>query len=127
MDLTTAQSPNSVGETVDRLSAALRQRDIKIFARIDHAGAARDVGLDLAAEEVLIIGNPRAGKPLMQADPRVGLELPLRILVWSHNGATQVGYRSPEQLAAEYDLEAHGAALAAMAQLLGDLVGEATA
>ncbi len=126
MDLTIAPSPFGVGETVDRLSAALRRRDITIFARIDYAGAARDVGLDLAAEEVLIFGNPRAGTLLMQADPRVGLELPLRILVWSQNGTTQVGHRSPEGLAAQYALEGHAVALSAMAQLLSDLVGEAT-
>jgi uncharacterized protein (DUF302 family) len=126
MELTIVRSPNSVGETIDRLTGALRERDIRVVARIDHAGAARDVGLDLPAEEVLIFGDPRAGTPLMQADPRVGLELPLRIVVWSQNGATHVGYRSPELLAAEYEVGVHADVLSGMANLFGDLIAEAT-
>lgn len=127
MDLTIARSPYSVAETIDRLAAALRRRDIRVFARIDHAGAARDVGLDLAAEEVLVFGNPRVGTPLMQADPAIGLELPLRVVAWSQDGETRVGYRSPEQLASEYGVATQVAALTAMAHLVEDLVAEVTA
>jgi uncharacterized protein (DUF302 family) len=52
-----------------------------LFARIDHAAGARAVGLALGDEVVLVFGNPQAGTPLMQADPLVGLDLPLRVLV----------------------------------------------
>lgn len=120
-----AQSPHSVAETVDRLIASLRHRDIKVFARIDHAGGAHDVGLELPAEEVLVFGDPQVGTALMEVNPQVGLELPLRILVWSENGTTHVGYRSPEELADAYDVAARASVLAAMANLLAQLVAEA--
>jgi uncharacterized protein (DUF302 family) len=68
-------------ETTRRLSEAVERRDLTVFARIDHAAAARDAGLQLADEEVLLFGNPRAGTPLMQSDPEIGIELPLRVLV----------------------------------------------
>jgi uncharacterized protein (DUF302 family) len=57
MNLTIAQSPHNVGDTIERLIASLERRGITVFARIDHAANAREVGLDLPAEEVLIFGR----------------------------------------------------------------------
>jgi uncharacterized protein (DUF302 family) len=81
--------------------------------------------MDLAAEEVVLLGNPRAGTPLMQRDRHVGIDLPLRILLWQENDAIFLGYKDPRELAGQYDLADHKAALDAMAALLGELVGEA--
>src|SRR5262245_12701217 len=55
---------------------------IEVFAHIDHAAAASKVGLPLRPTEVLIFGNPKAGTPLMQSRQTIGLDLPLRALVW---------------------------------------------
>ena len=65
-----------------RLITAITSRGLTVFARVDHAAAAREAGMELAAEELVVFGNPRAGTPLMQSDPRIGIELPLRMLVW---------------------------------------------
>ena len=73
-------------KTVDRLAAAGTSRGISIMARIDHAAAAAAVGMKLRPTEVLIFGNPRAGTPLMQAAQTVGIDLPLRALVWRDEG-----------------------------------------
>lgn len=113
--------------TVSALSAAIERRGLRLFARFDHAAGAREAGLELADEQVLAFGNPKAGTPLMQADPRVGIELPLKLLVWSEGERTLVGYRDPRELAAGYELAGHEAILEQMAQLLEALAGEATA
>ena len=76
------RSASAYADTVSRLLEAIEERDLTVFARIDHAAGARAAGLELASEEVVAFGNPRAGTPLMQSDPRVGIELPLRILAW---------------------------------------------
>jgi uncharacterized protein (DUF302 family) len=120
-------SPHGVGETMDRLIAALEQRSIRVFARIDHAGAAREVGLQLADEELVIFGDPRAGTLLMQTDPAAGLELPLRVLVWDAEGATTIGYRPPTELAELYPIANRVEVLERMQGLLETIVGEATA
>jgi uncharacterized protein (DUF302 family) len=112
-------------DTIDHLLKAITRRGLTVFARIDHAAAARQVGMELAAEEVVLLGNPRAGTPLMQRDRHVGIDLPLRILLWQENGAIFLGYKDPRELAGQYDLADHKAALDAMAALLGELVGEA--
>ena len=69
-------------ETADRLAPAVTTRGISIMARIDHAAAATAIGMELRPTELLIFGNPRAGTPLMQALQTVGIDLPLKALVW---------------------------------------------
>ena len=108
-----------------RLLAALETRGITLFARIDHAGAARNAGLELPEELVIVFGNPRTGTPLMQRDPRVGIELPLRMLVWERDGEVHVGYLDPRALAAAYDLRNDTAVLEQMAGLCEQLAAEA--
>jgi uncharacterized protein (DUF302 family) len=122
--LRTSKSPYGVTATADRAVAALQQRGITLFARIDHAGAARAVGLELADEELLVFGNPRAGTQLMQDDARIGYELPLKLLIWDANGQTTVGYRSPSDLAGEYDLADSAGVLEGMDTLLAAIVAE---
>jgi uncharacterized protein (DUF302 family) len=67
--LTTVESRFAVKETSDRLAAELEKRGIRIAARIDHAAAAKAVGLDMPPTEVILFGNPRLGTPLMLAQP----------------------------------------------------------
>jgi uncharacterized protein (DUF302 family) len=127
MLLQAVQSPHSVAVTVDRLVAALGQRGITVFARIDHGGGAREVGLELPDEELVIFGDPRAGTQLMQLDPEIGYELPLRVLVWDAGGRTHVGYRPPAELAELFAVSGQAELLAAMTGLLEALVAEGTA
>jgi uncharacterized protein (DUF302 family) len=120
------QSASGYGETVVRLINAIEGRGLTVFARIDHAAAAREVGLELPDEEVVLCGNPRVGTLLMQSDPRVGVDLPLKMLVWAHADATLVGYRDPRELGGAYDIGAEQQPiLQQMATLLGQLADEA--
>jgi uncharacterized protein (DUF302 family) len=120
-----ARSQNSHAETVERLMQAIDKRGVKMFALIDHADAARQAGLELEDEQVVIFGNPKAGTGLMQEDRRVGIELPLRILVWRDRNEVLLGYNDPRELADRYQVEQHAGVLDAMSGLLGELVTEA--
>lgn len=124
MMLTTVSSSGH-GETVARLLDAISQRALTVFAQIDHAAAAREVGMDLPDEVVIVFGSPRAGTPLMQTDARVGIELPLRMLVWRHEGQTVIGYNDPTELARAYNLTMQAATLDAMSSLLHALANDA--
>lgn len=119
------RSTTSHSTTVGSLIAAIERRGLNVFARIDHAAAAREAGLELDEEEVVLFGSPRAGTPLMLSDRRIGIELPLRILVWRDGTDVLLAYSDPRDLADEYDVAEHRSTLEQMAKLLGELVSEA--
>jgi uncharacterized protein (DUF302 family) len=119
------RSASGYAETTASLLAAIERRGLTVFARIDHAAAAREVGLELADEEVVLFGNPRGGTPLMQEDRRIGIELPLRMLVWHEGEDVLLGYRDPRELSGTYDVAGHQGALEQMAGLLEELAAEA--
>lgn len=120
------RSERDHAETVAALIGAIERRGLTVFARFDHAAGAREAGLELAEEEVVVFGNPRAGTPLMQSDARVGIELPLRILVWREADGVRLGYGDPRELARAYDLAGQAAILEQMAKLLQELASEAS-
>jgi uncharacterized protein (DUF302 family) len=100
----TKTSPRSVAETVARLESLAEAKGMKLFAVIDHSGEAKNAGLELRDTKVVIFGSPQAGTPVMQAAPLAALDLPLKVLVWSDEGQTQIAYTAPHALAARYDL-----------------------
>jgi uncharacterized protein (DUF302 family) len=124
--LVVATSPDDVTSTVAKVEAALRAHGITLFAAVDHAAGAREAGLELADEVLLVFGNPKAGTALMQADPSVGIELPLRMLIWDEQGTTRVGFSDPAELAGSYDLAGSEPVLARLRRLLDELVADAT-
>src|SRR5208337_2397176 len=126
--LITVASNRQPNETMDRLAAAISAHGMAILARIDHTAAAAGAGFDLRPTEVLIFGNPRAGTPLMQAAQTMGIDLPLKALVWQdEQGRTWLSYNDPQWLARR-----HGATvgtdriLSAMAEVLAALASFAT-
>jgi uncharacterized protein (DUF302 family) len=123
----TVASSYGHGQTLEQLLEAISRRGLTVFAQIDHAAAAREAGLELADEVVVLFGNPNAGTPLMQQDPRIGIELPLRVLVWNDGDQTIVGYQDPRDLSRNYEVAAEAARLTAMSSLLDEIVHEAAA
>ena len=113
---------------MDRLVAAVTGRGMSILARIDHAAAAATAGLALRPTEVLIFGNARAGTPLMQTAPTLGIDLPLKALVWQDEaGATWLAFNDPMWLAARHGGESeHEPILRAMAEALAEVADAAT-
>lgn len=125
--LTTIPSNHGAKETMDRLEAEVRARGMVVFARVDHAAGAAQVGLSLRPTEVLMFGNAKAGTPLMQANQTIGIDLPLKALVWEdENGKVWLSYNEPNWLAQRHRLPVGTkAAVDAMAAGLGGLAKKA--
>jgi len=115
-------------ETANRLSAAVAARGMTVLARIDHAAAAAKVGMELRPTEVLIFGNPKGGTPLMQQSQTIGIDLPLRALIWQDEGGkTWLAYNDPEWLAKRHGAETGtGTVIATMTATLRAVAKEAT-
>ena len=126
-DLATLASAHDATQTVERLKALLAQKKIQVFADIDHAAAARNVGLALRQTRVVIFGNPQAGTPLMQSRQTIGLDLPLRVLVWEDEaGKVWLTYHRPEFLAQSHNVHGHSEAVKALGAGLAALAHAAT-
>ena len=103
--LTTVASHFGPKETMDRLEAEIRQRAMHVFIRIDHAAGAAEASLELLPTELIVFGNALAGTPLMQADQTVGIDLPLKALVWQDpSEKTWVTYAEPAAIAVRHEL-----------------------
>ena len=127
-DLVTLPSAHGASETVERLKALLAQKGIEVFAQIDHAAGARTVGLPLRPTQVLIFGNPKAGTPLMQSRQTIGLDLPLRALVWEDEaGKVWLTYRRVEALARQHHVTGRDDAVKALDDGLAGLTRAVTA
>jgi len=126
--LTTVPSSFQATETMERLEAEIKARGMTVFARIDHAAEAASAGLSLRPTELLIFGNAKAGTPLMQSRQTIGIDLPLKILVWEDASAqVWLTYNDPAWLAQRHDV-GHGATptISAMAAALGDIAQKTT-
>lgn len=125
--LVAVKSPHSVASTMDRVEALVQQSGLTVFARINHAAGAAKIGKTLRPTQVIIFGNPQGGTPFIECAQTVGIDLPLKILVWEDR-ATQVwlGYNAPDFLGIR-----HGAAkcqaVANLRKALEGLAGAAVA
>jgi uncharacterized protein (DUF302 family) len=127
--LTTIPSSYGPKDTTDRLEAEIKARGMTLFARIDHAAGAAEVGLSLRPTEVLIFGNAKGGTPLMQSNQTIGIDLPLKVLVWQDaSGKTWISYNDPSWLAKRHGLGPEAdPTVNAMAAALGAIAGKAAA
>jgi uncharacterized protein (DUF302 family) len=122
--LVTMRSDRGPAETMNRLEAAVKENGLTVFARIDHAAGAKEVGLPLRPTAVLIFGNAKGGMPLMQSVQTIGIDLPLKVLVWEDvSDVTWLSYNDPSWLAKRHGLS-HGsdAVASALAAALGAIV-----
>lgn len=127
--LITRESAFGPKETADRLEAAVKANGLFVFARIDHAAGAAAVGLTLPPTEVLIFGNAKGGTPLMQARQEIGIDLPLKALVWQdEEGKTWLSYNDPAWLAERHGMGAEATkATTGLSTVLASLAKTATA
>lgn len=120
------KSPYSVADTLNRLEKLLQAKGVIIFARIDHAAGAKKAGMELRPTQALLFGNPKIGTPLMMANQRIGLDLPLKVVVWQDaDGATQLGYLDPAKLKGRYAITGKDKTFETIAGVLGKMTDAA--
>jgi uncharacterized protein (DUF302 family) len=126
--LVTKASAHGVAVTVDRLEAVLKEKGIAVMARIDHAAGAKKADMTLRPLQVLIFGSPKLGTPLMQSNPRIGLDLPLKVVVWEDEaGRVWLGYTAPKDLVARYQIGDRAEVMQKMTAVLDQVTAQAIA
>ncbi|WP_299458785.1 DUF302 domain-containing protein [uncultured Microscilla sp.] len=120
------ESPYSVQETTARMVKILKKKGLKVFNVINHAEGAKNAGMDLRPTTVIVFGNPKVGTQLMQCDQRVGLALPMKLLVWENKaGKAMMGYTDPIELKEKFDLKDCSGVLGKMQNALDKLTNAA--
>jgi uncharacterized protein (DUF302 family) len=105
--LVTIPGKHSVPDTLARLESVVKARGLRVFARIDFSGDAAREGLTLQPMVQLVFGSPKAGTPLLAAAPTVGIDLPLKILIWEDaDGGVWLSYNDPDALAQRHSVPA---------------------
>jgi uncharacterized protein (DUF302 family) len=121
--ISTVASAGSVTESLDRVATLARSKGLTVFARLDFSGDAAAAGMALRPMQLLLLGNPKAGTPLMQANAMAGLDLPLKVLAWQDDaGVCRLSFNQPGYLQ-----QRHGLPPALLANIagLGALIGAA--
>ncbi len=101
-DVEQRKAEGSVAAVMNRLVEAVEGAGAMVFARVDHAGGAQQVGMELRPMELLIFGNPQLGTPALQDNALTGLVLPLRVLAYEDkDGQVWLAWQEPEDMIEE--------------------------
>lgn len=123
-----ARSSYTAAVTLERLLTMAGQRGLTVFAQVDHAAGAEKIGQMLRPTTVVIVGNAKAGTPLMQCAQTIGIDLPLKVLVWQDaNGVAWLGYNDPAWIARRHHADgcaAVGKVQKALKQLAADVLAK---
>lgn len=119
-------SQNGFDGTEARLRKAIADRNLEVFHVVDHSRAAQSVGQNLEHNKLFLFGSPKVGTALMQQNPSMGLELPMRALIYNHNGEIHVRVTDIKSLATAYGLDVESGAVPNVALALDMIAREAT-
>ncbi|MBC2712603.1 MAG: DUF302 domain-containing protein [Desulfosarcina sp.] len=125
--LVSVKSSHDVATTANRLESALKEKGIAVFARIDHAKGAQRIGQALKPTLLIVFGSPAMGTPLIQRSRSMGIDLPLKALIWEDSaGQVWFSYNAPDYLARRHGITEMGDAIRKMEQALSNFAMAAT-
>lgn len=125
--LIVVESAHSMAETERRLVQAIEGAGLKVAARVDHEANAKSVGLRLQPTVLVLFGNPKAGTVLIEETRSIGIDLPLKALIWEADGKVRLAYNDPVYLARRHGIMETTPVLAQVLQALQRFAEAATA
>lgn len=99
------ESDSDMAGTIDRLLSALDDAGMNIFQEVDHGMGAASAGMELEPTYLVMFGNPEIGTQLMQCGRSVGIDLPMKALIWQEGETVYVGYNNADHLAERHGLD----------------------
>lgn len=104
--LETVESENDVPTAVAKLKKIINEQGLSYFNTIDHKANANTVKMNLKPETVVVFGNPKMGTVLMNCNPSIGIDLPLRMLFTTdYEGVTTITYTNPEYWSLKHNVK----------------------
>ncbi len=125
--IVSVESAHDVKTTADRLEAALEEKGMSVFGRVNHAAGAEKAGMELRPTELVIFGNPKVGTPLMQCAQSVAIDLPQKTLIWEdEDGKVWLAYNDPQYLKNRHAIEGCDEVIGKVSGALGNFAKAAT-
>ncbi len=119
------QSADEHAVVLQRALDAIAERGLRVMAQIDHAANAQGIA-PLRANVLIVFGNPQAGTKLMTASPQVGIDLPMKLLIWEDDrGGVHLAYNDPRYLAARHGITGRDALLVKIDKALSGIASAA--
>ena len=119
-------SAHGTDQTVKRFKGMLEKKGIRVFAHVNHQKNAQSKDLELNDIQLVIFGNPLLGTPLMQANPTIGIDLPMKVLVWEDaQGKVWVAYNDPRYMVGRHGVENRDEIVAKMNKALENMTNAA--
>lgn len=117
----------SVGDAVDRLTAALMARKFGVLHVHDLKKTLNGKGVPFEPEcRVLEVCNPQQAAKVLTDDIDLNMALPCRISVYEKDGKTQIGMLSPKEMLSQMsDSAALGDVAAEVESVLLEAIDEA--
>jgi uncharacterized protein (DUF302 family) len=104
--LVSVKSENNLATTLSKLETLIKTEGLQDFGTIDHSGNAKSVEMSLRPNHVVTFGNPKVGTLLMQCNPSMGLDLPLRMhFSTDFEGTTTLTYTNPEYWSLKHNIK----------------------
>ncbi len=119
-------SQHNFDATLGKLRGAIQSRQLMVMNEIDHSKGAKSVGLELERTHLVLFGSPKVGTLLMQQNPQMGLELPMKALIFEQDGKVFVRVTNIEALADTYNLKTAEGPVPNVALALDMIAKEAT-
>jgi len=120
------ESDFAFNTTDRRLRQAINRRGpLTLFTTIDHSANAKGADLALAPSRLYIFGNPNGGTPFIQANPAMGLQLPIRMLVYQDGDTVRIAFPDVAAIAADHGVDEDAAPVAGVARNIRAIAEEA--
>jgi len=104
--MTVLPSAHDVAATMDKLESIVKDKGMKVMARVDHTANAKSAGMELRPTQLLIFGNPKVGTPLMLCSQSIAIDLPQKMLVWeAEDGKVFLAFNDPAYLKGRHATE----------------------
>jgi uncharacterized protein (DUF302 family) len=102
----TVRSGYSVAETVSRIRKDVADKGITFFGVIDQAKLGNAAGNVVRPSRLIMFGNPALGTTFITANPKAGLDWPVRVVVYqASDGSVYAAYTDFDYIARRHGIE----------------------
>lgn len=126
--LVTVDSAQSVENTIEILKGVLGNLGFSIPFVLNFTEPARHRGPNIRPTQLIIFGNPNVGTQLMLSQPEMGLDLPLKLLVWEDaQHKVHISYNDIKFLAKRHNIQGLDQLLGNVANALANIANSGSA